>query len=81
MKELRPEVQDVISNWYKNTNYDVIQTWEQDDTWFLVIRHYPNEDAFMPGRPSKLKLDFVRIFPSYRIKDGYHLSIDNTVVV
>ncbi len=80
MKEIKPEVQSVIENWYKNVEYDVIQVWEQDDTWFLAIRHYTkgirkSHEIYWP------ELDFVRIFPSYRIKGDYHLSVDNTVSV
>ena len=72
MKEIKPGVQNIIDDWYKNTQFDIIHFWDQDDTWFVTIRHYsPAED--------KIKLDFVRIFPSYRLPGEYHISVDKTV--
>jgi hypothetical protein len=73
MKELKPKVQKVIDDWYKNIEHDIIQVWEQDDTWFIVIRQVTITKVN--------KLDFVRLFPSYRFKDEYHISVDNTVSV
>lgn len=71
MKGIKSKVQKVIDDWYKNIEYDVIQVWEQNDTWFIVIRQYTLTKVN--------KLEFIRLFPSYRFKDEYHLSVDNAV--
>ena len=78
MKEIKLEVQTLIDNWYHGVEFNVIQVWEQDDTWFLAIQHYQH---YTKGKrkPENVKLDFVRIFPSYRLKGEYHLSVDNTI--
>lgn len=73
MKEIKPKVQTLIDNWYHDVEFDVIQVWEQDDTWFVVIKYWTHEEAKL--------IDFVHIFPSYRIKGEYHISVDNTVSV
>lgn len=78
MKEIKPEVQVVIDNWYKNTEHDIIQVWEQDDTWFVVIRVIHNEPEYLGVSD---ELNFCRLFPSYRIEGEYHISVDNTVNV
>ena len=78
--EVKPKVQEVIDNWYRNSEHDVIQAWEQDDTWFLAIRHYENQ-MIHPDRPASIKMDFVRIFPSYRVTGEYHISVDKTVSI
>ena len=78
MKEIKPEVQSVIDNWYKNTKHDNIQVWEQDDTWFVAVRHY-DDNQIHPDRPVQIKLDFVRLFPSYRVAGEYHISVDKSV--
>ena len=75
MKEIKLEIQTLIDNWYKNVEHDVIQVWEQNDTWFLAIRSH-----YTKGTRRNV-LDFVRIFPSYRMKGEYHIPIDNTVDV
>ena len=79
MQEIKSEVQEVIDNWYKNTQHDVIHYWEQDDTWFVVIRYLDKQNV----HPDKvwIKLDFVRLFPSFRIQGEYHISVDKTVTV
>ena len=74
MKELTPGVQSIIDRWYNNVQHDIVHYWEQDDTWFVVIRHYSSTEDVV-------KLDFVRIFPSFRMEGEYHISIDKTVNV
>jgi hypothetical protein len=74
MKEMKPEVREKIENWYKNVQYGLVHFWEQDDTWFVIVKH----------SDSNLKinyLDFARIFPSYRIKGEYHISVDKTITI
>ena len=78
MKEIKPKIQKVIKNWYKNCEYEIIQVWEQEDTWFIVVKLCHNDPEYL-GLPDELQ--FIRIFPSYRIKGEYHLSVDNTVDV
>jgi hypothetical protein len=74
MKIKNKDVQKRIDSWYNNIQFEVIHYWDQDETWFVIIHHYsPSED--------ETKLDFVRIFPSYRIEGEYHLSVDKTVNV
>ena len=72
--ELKPEVEKLIENWYKNCQHDIVHFWEQDDTWFVVIRHYSSVE-------DKIKLDFARIFGSYMMQGEYHISVDKTVDV
>jgi len=88
MKLQNVDVQRAIDSWYGNFEHDIIHYWEQDDTWFVVIRYYQKEenktyidDSVINNVEQKIKLDFVRLFPSYRIKGEYHLSVDKTVNV
>jgi len=74
MKIENEDVQRAIESWYDNIQYDVIHYWEQDKTWFVIVRHYSSAQ-------DQIKLDFVRIFPSYRIAGEYHISVDKTVNV
>ena len=86
MQEIKPKVKKVIDNWYNNTEYDIVHFWEQDDTWFVVIKLTKNDemttyidDSVKNEVIKSIQFDFVRIFHSYRIKGEYHLSVDKKV--
>ena len=79
MREIKEGVQAVINNWYNNIEADIIHYWEQDDTWFVIIRYQPS--TVIHSDRVEIKMDFARIFPSYRIEGEYHISIDKTVNV
>jgi hypothetical protein len=78
MKIKNEGVQRAIDSWYANTTYDIIHHWDQDNTWFVVIKHYSNN--IFPNEPTAY-LDFVRLFPSHMMSFEYHLSLDKTVDV
>lgn len=80
MDKIKDGVRETIDHWYKDTPHDVIHFWEQDDTWFVIIRYQPLRSRLYPDRV-QIKLDFARIFPSFRMEGTYHISIDKTVNV
>jgi len=82
MEKIKLEVQKVIDTWYKNVKLEIIHFWEQDDTWFLAIKHWKQLEpcnTLFPAMNVEVKIDFVRLFPSYRIPGEYHISIDKTI--
>lgn len=81
-QELKPEVKKILDNWYKNTEIKIIHYWEQDDTWFIIVRclhKYPSDLLSRTNRVSKYNLDFVRIFGSCVLSGEYNISVDRTV--
>lgn len=81
-KELKPEVNKIIENWYKDKKYKIIHHWEQDDTWFIVVSYTTGESGFGAIEfPPVDKLDFVRIFGSYVLGGEYNISVDRTVIL
>ena len=79
MKVHNPDVQKAIESWYNNMDFDVIYYWSQDDTWFIVTKYKPSR-LIHPDR-IEVKMDFVRVFPSFRMPGEYHLSVDKTIEV
>lgn len=77
MKEkLKPKVKEIIDNWYKDYEYEVVHFWEKDDTSFVIVKYYKKTNKF------EVKLDFDRIFPDAILKgDEYHISIDKSIIL
>ena len=75
---MKPEVEKIIESWYNNVNYEIIHFWEQDDTWFVIIKYSPGG---IHPELNYTKFDFARIFGSYMIQGEYHISVDKTVNV
>ena len=75
MKITKKEVFNLLKNWYKGQEWNVIYIWKKEDVWFVVIKYYIKDYS------ENKKLDFCRVFPSLRIENKLHITVEETIKI